>query len=110
MFPYIYSCMEAKQGHVRLVKGLLIPFSFLPSASHHVYAFWSFYLSVVDLKAHPSALGWNCWLYGVVVYEGTSKVVGFVKAISFASCEQAYQTFRVTFINCPLLHSLVGSS
>ena len=78
MFPYIYSCVEAKQGHVRLVKGLLIPFSFLPSASYPVYAFWSFYSSVVDLKAHSSALWLNRRLYGVVVYEGTSKVVGFV--------------------------------
>ena len=83
MFPYIYSCVEAKQGHVRLVKGLLIPFSFLPSASHHVYAFWSFYLSVVDLKAHPSALAWNYRFYGVVVYEGTSKVIEFVRIVSF---------------------------
>ena len=29
----------------------------------------------------------NHRLYGVVVYEGTSKVVGFVRTVSFASCE-----------------------
>ena len=86
MFPYIYSCVEAKQGHVRLVKGLLIPFSFLPSASYPVYAFWSFYSSVVDLKAHLSALWLNRRLYGVVVYEGTSKVVEFVRTVGFISC------------------------
>ena len=49
----IYSCVEAKQGHVRLIQGLLIPFNFLPSASYPVYAFWSSYSSVVDLKAYP---------------------------------------------------------
>ena len=40
----------------------------------------------------------NRRLYGVVVYEGTSKVVGFVRTVSFVSCEWVYQTFRVTLI------------
>ena len=94
----IYSCVEAKQGHVRLVKSLLIPFSFLLSASYPVYAFWSSYSSVVDLKAYPLALWWNHQLYGVVIYEGSRKVIGFVKTVSFASCERVYQTFEVTLI------------
>ena len=48
--------MEAKQDHVRLVKSLLIPFSFLPSASYPVYAFWSSYSSVIDLGGAPIGL------------------------------------------------------
>ena len=80
--------MEAKQGHVRLVNGLLIPFTFLPLASYHVYAFWSSYSSVVDLEAHPSALWWNRRLYGVVVYEGTSKVIEFIRIVSFVNVNE----------------------
>ena len=75
----IHSCVEAKQGHVRPVKGWLIPFNFLTSTSPPIYAFWSSHSSVVDLEAHPSVLSWNRWLYGIVVYECTSKVVGFLK-------------------------------
>ena len=88
------------QGHVRPVKGLLIPFSFLPSASCPVYAFWSSHSGVIDLEVQLSALRWNRWLYDIIVYvdECTSKVDGFIRTVSFALCERLHQTFKTTLI------------
>ena len=62
---------------------------FSPSASFCqlliLYASWSSYSSVVPVNL--IVLSWNRRLYGVVVYKGTSKVVGFVRTVSFTSCE-----------------------
>ena len=63
-------------------------YGYFVGSSYLVYAFWSSYSSVVDLKAHPSALWWNRQLYGVIIYKDTSKVVRFVRTISFALCER----------------------
>ena len=64
---------------------------------------------VVSFEMQSWALRWNHQLYDIVIYveECTSKVDGFIKIISFALCEQ---TFRITLINYPLLHSTVSSS
>ena len=53
---------------------------------------------LIQVLLHPSALRWNYRLYGVVVYECTSKVVRFIRTVSFASCERVYQIFKITLI------------
>ena len=95
----IYSCVGAKKGHVRPVKGLLIPLSFLSLASYPVYTFSSSHSGVVDLKAQPSALRWNCQLYDIIVYvyKCTSKADEFIRTVGFALW--VYQIFRITYIS-----------
>ena len=92
--------MEAKQGHVRLVIGLLIPFSFLLSASYLVYAFWSLIQVLLIFKAQPSALRWNHQLYDIVayVYECTSKADEFIRTVGLILCKPVYHLFRITLI------------
>ena len=71
-----------------------------PLASFHQLFIPSMHSSrLIQVLLHLSTLRWNRQLYGVVVYECTSKVIGFIRTVSFASCEQVYQIFRITLIN-----------
>ena len=47
-----------------------------PSTSFRQLLFLSMHSGRLIQVSHPSTLWWNRWLYGVVVYKGTSKVVG----------------------------------
>ena len=58
-----------------------------PSASFYQLLILSMHSSRLIQVLHPSALWWNRRLYGVIVYKGTSKVVEFVRIVSFALCE-----------------------
>ena len=53
--------------------------------------------SVIDLKAHPFALRWNCRLFGVI--NGcTSKVIGFLRFVSFALSLSNFQNYLFQYI------------
>ena len=70
------------------------------SASFRQFFILSMYSGrLIQVLLHLSTLRWNRRLYGVVVYGCTSRVVGFIRTISFASCERVYQIFRITLIS-----------
>ena len=72
---------KATSDPSKVYLSLSASFCQLFSLSMHYVPFIS---SIIDLEAHPLALRWNRRIYGVV-YECTSKVIKFIRFVSFAS-------------------------
>ena len=91
-------CVQAKKGHVRLVRGSIIPLNFLPLASStrsscHLYVFDS-------PKVISSTLRWACRPYLVItrVYAHVGEPDEFVRAVTFAKYGRVYQFCKTSLI------------